>query len=304
MDGKLYDQVCSLPVLTDAWKRIKTKRSAGGLDRVSVADFERDFNRNFEALRGDLISRKYVPEPLERIAVPKMDGSGESRPLSLPSVRDKIVQQAVRSVIEPLFNPVFLDSSYAYRPGKGTVKVFKRVNHLLTVEKRRWVVLADFDKFFDTMDQDFAIQQVSRIVRDPDVLRLIRMWVKIGFVNNTGDYLDSDAGVGQGSEISPLLSNIYAHPLDEYMMKKNYAYVRYSDNVIILCHSMKEARTSLEDLKFFVKDMLKLSLNNDPQPIKTLDQGFVFLGIYYQNDSRAISHKKLLNTTAAFFIDN
>ncbi len=127
----------------------------------------------------------------------------------------KIAQQAVRSVIEPLFNARFLDCSYAYRPGKGTAKAFNRVNHYLTAQRRRWVVLADFDKFFDTLDPDFLVRQITRVLDDSDILGLIRMWTRIGFVGKRGDYSDVAAGVGQGSVISPLLSNIYAHPLDE-----------------------------------------------------------------------------------------
>ena len=136
--GELFDQVCSIPVLMAAWKRVRAKKAAGGLDKVTVEDFEVCFNKNFEQLRQSLIKRNYTPEPLERVNVLKMDASGEKRPLSLPSVKDKIVQQAVRSVVEPVFNSVFLDCSYAYRLGKGQRKAFKRVDHYIRVERRPW----------------------------------------------------------------------------------------------------------------------------------------------------------------------
>ena len=291
--GKLFDQVCSLSVLMDAWQRVKRKKAAGGVDQITVQDFETNFSRNFEQLRPSLIDGTYTPEPLERIDAPKMDGSGEKRPLSLPSVKDKIVQQAVRSVIEPIFNAVFLDCSYAYRRGKGTQKAFKRVNHYLTTEGRRWAALGDFDRFFDTLDQDYLFRQVNEVIHDADIIRLIRMWVRIGFVTKKGDYFDVGAGVGQGSVISPLLSNLYAHPLDEYMTQKGHAYVRYSDNFIILCHDRQHASQALDDVKFFIHDVLKLELNANPQPIKSLNNGFVFLGIYYQGNRRAISTGKM-----------
>jgi len=291
--GELFDKVCSLPALMDAWKRIRTKKAAGGLDRVSVGDFEADLARNINRIMDDLKRGRYAPEPLERINTPKFDGSRETRPLSLPSVRDKIVQQAVRSLTEPLFQPIFLDCSYAYRPGRGPGKAYRRVNHYLTTEKRRWVVLADFDRFFDSIDQDILIREMSKVINDPDVIRLIRMWTKVGFVDTGGRYFDIDAGVGQGSVISPLLSNIYVHPLDEYMLQNGYAYVRYSDNMIILCRSRKDAEEALDDFKYFSTSALKLILNENPHPIKSLDNGFVFLGIYYRGGVRAISNAKM-----------
>ncbi|MDY6855425.1 MAG: reverse transcriptase domain-containing protein [Thermodesulfobacteriota bacterium] len=222
-----------------------------------------------------------------------MDGSGETRPLSLPVVRDKIVQQAVRDVTEPKFNPIFLDCSYAYRKGKGPQKVFKRLNHYLHIEKRRWVALGDFDRFFDTIDHDYLIRQITHVMDDPDIIRLIRMWLKTGFVNRRGDYLDIDAGVGQGSVISPLLSNIYVHSLDEYMIQKGYAYIRYSDNFIILSHSRKDVTGAFDDHRFFMSNVLRLTVNENPRPVCSLEDGFVFLGIYYKGRERTISINKL-----------
>lgn len=291
--GALFEKACSLPVLMDAWKRVRAKGARGGLDRVTVKDFEIDIAGNIRRLINDLKTGRYTPEPLERINAPKENGSGETRPLSLPSIRDKIAQQAVRRVIEPLFEPVFLDCSYAYRTGKGPRKAFKRVNHCLTTEKRRFVALGDFDRFFDSLDQDILLEQVRGLIADEDIIRLIRMWCRIGFVDTKARYFDMDRGVGQGSVISPLLSNIYAHRLDQYMVRRGYAYVRYSDNMIVLSCSRKEAAAGLNDLIFFARESLKLSLNENSQPIKSLEQGFVFLGIYYKGARREISRGKM-----------
>jgi group II intron reverse transcriptase/maturase/CRISPR-associated endonuclease Cas1 len=291
--GELYHKACSLPVLMDAWKMVKGKGAAGGLDRVSVDDFHKDLGRNMDRLVADLQAGRYAPEPLERINAPKHDGTRETRPLSLPSVRDKLVQQAVRLVIEPLFNPRFLDCSYAYRPGKGPRKAFGRINHYLTTEKKTWIALGDFDRFFDTLDQDILLREVGRVVHDPEIIGLIRMWMTIGYVGSSGDYFDTEGGVGQGSVISPLLSNIYAHPLDDYMIRQGYAYLRYSDNLIILALSKKEATSGLDDLAAFAKDSLKLTLNAYSRPVRSLTEGFVFLGVFYQGESRAISTGKM-----------
>jgi len=277
----------------DAWLRVKHKKAAGGIDLVTVEEFGKDLSKNLEQLRRSLQNKTYTPEPLDRIHAPKVNGSGETRPLSLPTIKDKIIQQAVRSVIEPLFNPIFLNCSYAYRTGKGPQKAFKRVNHYLAAERRYWAALGDFDRFFDTLDQDYLLRQVRNIINDPDIIRLIRMWLRSGFVNRKGDYFDRDTGLGQGSVISPLLSNIYVHPLDEYMTQKGYAYIRYSDNIIILCYTRREACQALEDLKSFIHDVQKLQLNENAHAIQSLEQGFVFLGIYYKNDKRCVSRGKM-----------
>jgi len=291
--GELFNKVCSLPVLMDAWKLVKAKGAAGGLDRVSVDDFHMDLSRNMDRLVADLQGGRYAPEPLERINAPKHDGTRETRPLSLPSVRDKLVQQAVRLVIEPLFNPRFLDCSYAYRPGKGPKKAFGRINHYLTSEKKTWVALGDFDRFFDTLDQEILLREFGKTLDDPEIIGLIRMWIKIGYVGSSGEYSDTAGGVGQGSVISPLLSNIYAHPLDDYMLRQGHAYLRYSDNLIILALTKKDAARGLDDLASFAKSALKLTLNDYSRPVRTLSEGFVFLGIHYQDDKRSISIGKM-----------
>ncbi len=291
--GDLFNRVCSLPVMMEAWKPIKAKGSAGGLDRVSVEDFQKDLSRNLERLTADLRSGRYAPEPLERIDAPKHNGTRETRPLSLPSLRDKVVQQAVRRVIEPLFNARFFDCSYAYRPGKGARKAFGRINHYLTAEKKSWVALGDFDRFFDSLDQEILLREVGRVVDDPEIIGLIRMWIRIGYVGSSGDYFDTEGGVGQGSVISPLLSNIYAHPLDDYMIRQGYSYLRYSDNLIILALTRKEAAMGLDVLASFAKSALKLTLNPYSRPVRSLEEGFVFLGIFYQGEKRAISNGKI-----------
>lgn len=296
--GEIFDRVCSLPILLDAWKPIKAKGASGGLDGVSVDRFQEDLGANLEALVRDLRAGRYSPEPLERVHVPKHDGSGETRPLSLPSIRDKVLQQAVRIVVEPLFNPRFLDCSYAYRPGKGPRKAFGRINHFLTAEKKRWVAVADFDRFFDSLDQEILTREFAAVVGDPEVIALIRMWMKIGYVGRKGDYADMDAGVGQGSVISPLLSNIYAHPLDAHMTAQGYAYLRYSDNMIVLALTREEAERGLTVLTDFSGTALKLVLNAIPRPVRSLSEGFAFLGIFYQHDRRVISTGKMAKISA------
>ena len=289
----LWDKVCSLSNLSAAWRHVRAKKAAGGLDHVTVTDYERELDQDLKALSKELWKGTYAPEPYKRISVPKLDGKGEKRSLSLPVIRDKIAQQAVRQVIEPLFEKIFLPCSYAYRHGKGPGRAYRKIHHFLRMEKRRWVALADFDNFFDSLDQDILMNEVHKRVDDFNILRLVRMWNTIGSVNPRGNYEEMPRGIGQGSIISPLLSNIYAHPLDEYMTQRGYAYLRYSDNMIMLSFSQKEAQRALNDLTFYALEHLKLLLNQSSHPIRSVKRGFTFLGIYYREDLRAISTAKI-----------
>ena len=291
--GELFKQVCSFSTISQAWKKVKKKKAASGLDDITVDEFAKNLSKNLNHLINDLKNDRYSPEPLKRIQVPKFGKPREARPISIPSVRDKIVQHAVKIVLEPIFSPIFLDCSYAYRPGKGPRKAYKRVNHYLVIEKRRWVTLADFDNFFDSLDQKILISQLLKYINDMEIIKLIRMWCKIGFVSGGGEYHDVATGISQGSVLSPLLSNIYAHPLDEYMVQKAYRYVRYSDNMLVACYSRKEAKDAWLDIREFSTQVLNLKLNQSSSPVKSMQKGFVFLGIYYRDNERRISDAKI-----------
>ena len=227
--AELFENICSDLTLFDAWRRVQRKGSSGGIDRVTIAEFGRRLNDNLASLRADLLTEQYVPEPFEKIAIPKLDAPGESRPLQLPTIRDKIAQEAVRSVIGPILEKTFADCSYAYRQGKGPQKAIRRVEHYLAA-KKHWAASADIDRFFDMMDQDLVLEEVKQHVAEPEILRLLALWMKMGAVDKRGRWVDPLAGVAQGSVISPLLSNVYLTPFDRYMTEKGHALVRYADD--------------------------------------------------------------------------
>lgn len=290
--GELFEQVCSEATLFDAWRRIERKGSRGGIDRVTVAELGKRLNDNLAQLRADLLSGRYVPEPFQKIEVPKADAPGERRPLQLPTVRDKIAQEAVRSIIAPIFEKTFLDCSYAYRPGKGPQKAIRRVEHYLNANKH-WVAVADIDRFFDSMDQDLTLEGVKKHCPEPEILRLLALWIKMGVVDSRGRWADPFAGVAQGSVISPLLSNVYLTPFDAYLTEKGYPLVRYSDNFILLAPSSEAVTQALDDGRAFLDQRLKLKLNPHSRPIASVASGFVFLGIYFRGGARRISHAKV-----------
>ena len=291
--SELSPQIFSPTNLLDAWRRIQKKGAQGGLDGVSVASFAPDAPRHLAELEADLKAGRYTPEPHHRVKVSKMDGTGELRPLSLPTIKDKIVQQAVRQILEPLFEAEFLDCSYAYRPGKGPRRAIGRTIHYLENLKRSWVVHADFDRFFDTLDHDLLLDRLKTKTQEGPLLKLIRMWLKIGSVGASGVYAGSHLGVGQGGIISPLLSNIYTHPLDVYLTDKQYGYIRYADNILLLEETRSRAEAAFADLDYFTREMLKLALNQEAERVRHLAQGFTFLGIFFRGRQRHISEAKM-----------
>lgn len=288
--------------LQAAWERIKAKGAHGGLDHVSIEEFAGDSEARLAELRRELLEERYVPEPLQQIVIPKgtrgqapLGGASpqEWRTLGLPTVRDKIAQEAVRSVLEPLFERRFLDCNYGYRPGKGPHRAIGRVTHYLTNLKRRWIVTADIDNFFASLDHARLLDQLRPVLQDEAVLRLIELWLKIGAVDAQGRWHDVASGVSQGGVISPLLANFYLHPFDQHMTEHGFGLVRYADDFVILCAERAEAEDALFKATAFLTTPLSLRLNPNPHPIATVEQGFAFLGIFFHHRSRKVDRAKL-----------
>jgi retron-type reverse transcriptase len=159
--ARLFESICTEESLFDAWRQVRKKGSAGGIDRQDIEDFEKDAGRHLKCLRDDLIKGRYTPEPYYAIDVPKSTGSAEKRRLGLPTIRDKIAQQAVRNAIEPIFESIFLDVSYGYRPSKGPAKAIRRVRHMINTEKRHWVTICDIDSYFDTINHEIRKRSIN-----------------------------------------------------------------------------------------------------------------------------------------------
>jgi len=290
MKGKLFPKICDLRTLWQAWNRVKKKGSAGGIDRISIEVFEKNLERNLKHLSQSLQKETYVPEPARRVYVPKTKPE-EKRALALPTIKDKIVQEATRSILEPRFNPVFMDFSYAYRPGKGPRKAIGRVQHYLE-QKRIWTATSDIDNFFDSIDHSLLLKLISERIWEKEILRLIELWLKIGVIHK-GKWIDVEQGILQGNVISPLLSNIYLHPFDLEMQKKGYALVRYADDFIFLEKTKDLATNALQNARSFLEKQLLLRLNPESSSVRSLHDGFVFLGFLFKNTRKTISAAKL-----------
>ncbi len=289
MEGELYQKVCTLENLLSAWTRIKEKGSAGGIDKVTLQTFEIDLEKNLRDLSTQLGCHRYIPEPYQEIKIPKDDN--EFRSLSLPTIKDKIVQQCVRDIIEPSFEKEFLDVSYAYRQHKGPARAIARVSHLIFQEKREWVTLCDIDSYFDTIPHENLFSLLREKINDESLLTLIRIWVKMGKVDAKMRWKDTVRGIPQGAILSPLLSNLYLHPFDKIMVEKTYGFVRYADDFVILSHKEEEAYRALKDATWFIEKYLKLNLNPGSS-VKKVQEGFEFLGILFRGSEKTITTEK------------
>lgn len=260
--------------LTSAFQRVKENHGCAGVDGVTIEMFEAELNRNISMLAAELKNRTYSPLPLLQILVDK--GNGEARKLCIPAVRDRIVQAAVLHEIEPILEKEFEDCSFAYRKGRSVKQAVYKIKEYYEAGYR-WVVDADIDAFFDSVDHELLIAKVKRFIKNMDILRLIDMWIKAEVWDGESVKV-IDKGIPQGSSVSPVLANLFLDELDEAMLNKGYRYIRYADDFVILCRSPDEAKQSLN----FTNEMLDgLLLELDEADVVSFDQGFKYLGVIF-----------------------
>lgn len=286
----LFERVAAYNNLFDAWQKVKTKGSAGGIDNVSITLFDGDASAHIEHLKEQLLCDKYVPEPYKYFKIPKDEN--EFRELGLPCVKDKIVQSAARQIIEPFFEKQFLNFSYGYRPGKGPVKAIRRVQDRILSEHYEWITIADIDNFFDTVQPEILFGLIEETIKCPKLMKLFRLWVQIGSVNFRFKYQAYREGIPQGSVISPLFSNIYLHPFDQFLLQKGYGPVRYADDFVIFSKTEQQAQQAYRDSRTFLSDVLKLKLNNDWKIKKTAKE-FEYMHILFTGGKIGLTPERL-----------
>ncbi|MDI6811694.1 MAG: group II intron reverse transcriptase/maturase [archaeon] len=276
----LIDKVWNWRNLNEAWTKVKQNKGAGGIDEVSIEEFERNLEQNLNEIQRQLRQDRYVPKPVKRVYIPKPDG--KQRPLGIPTIRDRVVQQALKNVIEPIFEAEFLDSSFGYRPGKSAKQAIEQTEELRD-EGHEWVVDADIKAFFDMVNHEKLIDAVAERISDGRILRLIRSFLEADIMEQ--GLARNVIGTPQGGVISPLLANIYLHYFDERMAELGYEVVRYADDFLVLCGSEEEAQAALSHVKEILGE-LELTLHPEKTKIKNLAEGVDFLGFTVY-----ISHK-------------
>ncbi len=284
----LFKQLCSNTLLLRAWSLVKQKGSSGGVDGVSIAEFDEHLGKNINKLISELKNKSWNPEPYLQIKIPKKQD--EKRTLGLLSIKDKIVQQAIKLLIEPRFEKLFKKNSYGYRPGKGHSKAIGFTRNISQNKKCKFILRLDIDNYFDTIDHELLFKRAFPIIADDEVFRLVQMCIKMGMVNKNLKWTDVVAGVPQGAVLSPLFANLYLHSFDQFILSRTELYVRYADDFIIGCESQEQAEALLLDATTFLQQRLKLKLNT-PEIIET-SKGFEFLGIMITNKGLSLSQLK------------
>jgi RNA-directed DNA polymerase len=287
----LMDKIYAQRTLAAAFARVRANAGAAGVDRQTIAGFERDLEGNLKRLGEELKRGTYRPRPVRRVWIPK-PGSAKGRPLGIPTVRDRVVQTAVRMAIEPIFERDFAEHSYGFRPGRSCKQALRHVQAGLD-EGLTWVVDADLKSYFDTIPHEALMAAVRHKVADGGVLALLEAYLSQSVMEGLAQWTPED-GTPQGAVISPLLANIYLDPLDRRMAVQRVRMIRYADDFVILCRSRQEAEAALEEVRAWT-ELAGLTLHPEKTRIVDATQkgGFDFLGYHFERGYRWPRKKSL-----------
>lgn len=271
----LIDKIWTTTNLEEAFQEVKRNKGAAGVDKMTIQAFESELEGNVRAIQHALQTKTYTPRPVRRVYIPKADGT--QRPLGIPTVTDRTVQAAVKRKLEPIFEAKFLPCSYGFRPNRSAHMALEAIRKDLR-GGYRYVVDADLKSYFDTIPHERLIQEVKEEVVDGSVLALIRAWLTSGIMDG-GTFHENESGTQQGGVISPLLANIYLHPLDQLMTERGQRMTRYADDFVICCRTRKGAERVLKSVTRFLEQ--EMGLHVHPTKTKIVDnwrESFVFLG--------------------------
>lgn len=292
MEKNLLNIILSDDNLNEAYKRVHKNKGASGVDKMMTSDLKQHLKEHGQEIKEQIRQRKYKPQPVLRVEIPKPDGG--VRLLGIPTVTDRFIQQAISQVIGPIFDEQFSDYSYGFRPKRYAEMAIVRALELMN-DGYKWIVDIDLEKFFDTVHHDKLMRIVSKTIKDGDVISLIRKYLVSGIVIDE-QYHESIIGTPQGGNLSPLLSNIMLNELDKELEKRGLNFVRYADDCLILVGSEKAAKRVMERITKFIEEELGLKVNatkskvSEPKDIKFL--GFAFYWNKYQYQFKAKPHAK------------
>lgn len=277
----LWDKVCNPENLDQAILKVILKKGAAGVDGYTTEQLKAEWGRQRDQLRQELIEGTYRPKPARRAWIPKL-GSAELRPLGIPVVRDRVVQTAMRAVLEPIFEREFAAQSHGFRPQHSAVDALHQVESLMRAGNT-WVVDADLKQYFDTIPHQRLRELVRARVADGKVTKLLEQYLKAGVMESHKGWKPTDQGTPQGAVISPLLANLYLNPLDHRMVQKGYQMVRYADDFVVCARTEQEAREALAEIAAWVQEA---GLRLHPTKTRIVNaaekDGFEFLGYHFE----------------------
>lgn len=287
----LIDKVYHEGNLYSAYREVAANRGAPGVDNITIEDFTAGLTRNMDKLAGQLRDGSYRPQAIRRVHIPK-PGSHETRPLGIPTVRDRVVQNAVRHVLEPILERQFAEHSYGFRPNRGCKDALRRVDRLAKAGYE-YTVDVDLKSYFDTIPHDRLIAELRKHVADNSVIELVEKFLKADILDGL-EHWTPTSGAPQGAIISPLLSNLYLNELDHMMASAGYEMTRYADDLVIQCRTRAEAEAALETIQPWIAER-GLTLHPTKTKIVHLhEEGFEFLGYRFIKHRRFPRQKSLM----------
>ncbi|MBB6482745.1 group II intron reverse transcriptase/maturase, partial [Spirochaeta isovalerica] len=279
MNDSMMDLILSSENMHRAWKQVKSNGGSPGADGMTIEEFPDFLKSRWNRIKRALLLGYYVPSPVLRVEIPKK--SGGKRLLGIPSILDRVIQQAIAQVLNPLFDPDFSDSSFGFRPERSAHGAVRQVNSYVK-SGYKYVVDLDLEKFFDTVNHDILMHRVSGKVRDKSVLKLIGRYLRAGIQLENGEIAPTEMGTPQGGPLSPLLSNILLDRLDKYLEGRNVQFARYADDVIILTKRKCDADKLMREITVFLEKRLKLVVNQTKTKVAKIMEcsflGFTFKG--------------------------
>jgi len=289
----LVDKTYAPANLGSAFQKVWANGGSAGADKQTVAHFARQAESELTRLHEQLRDGTYRPQPVRRAWIPK-PGSKEKRPLGIPAVRDRIVQAALRHVLEPIFETEFAGNSYGFRPGRGAKDALRRVDTLLKAG-HDWVVDADLKSYFDTIPHEGLMALIKERVADGRVLALVERFLRAGVLERAKGWQPTERGTPQGGVISPLLANLYLDPFDHQMERAGWELVRYADDFVILCRSQTQAQAALGQVQAWMEEA-GLTLHPEKTRIVNANApgGFDFLGYHFERGMKWPRKKSLM----------
>jgi len=285
LTGRIDDQL-----MMQAFKAVKKNRGAAGIDKVSIGMFQQNLDANLAALKRDLKRGTFTPKPLRRVWIPKDAKGTKFRPLGIPAVRDRVAQEVLRRLLEPIFEPLFHDGSFGFRPGRSCHMAIQRVLSFHG-EGERVTLDADIAGFFDNIPHKLIVDAVAAEVADGNILNLIEKFLAAGVLEG-GVFKPTTIGTPQGGVISPILANIVLNKLDWRLEQAGYRFVRYADDFVVVCKSRQQAEAALDVVEEIMAE-LGLSLSPEKTKVASYGKGYEFLGFRLSSKSRTMRTKSL-----------